>query len=72
MNRRVPQLYTIDATAELLAVSPDVVERLIHSGALSAVNVSAGTKRPRLRVRDEDLANFIASRSIGSVRDGAA
>ena len=67
-----PQLYTVDETAKLLAVSPSVVERFIHSGELPAVNISAGKYRTRLRVRDADIAKFVANRSIGDIREGGA
>lgn len=66
-----PQLYSVEKAAEILDVSTSTVERLIHCGALAAVNVSAA-KRPKIRITDKAIAEFVANRSIGNVRGGAA
>lgn len=70
-------LLTIPETAARLGIDgrPDSVYRLIHSGDLRAVNIATG-KRSRLRVREDDLAAFIESRttstSAPSVEDALA
>ncbi len=51
--------------AEMLAVSIDTILSLIATGQLRAVNVAraAGSKKPRWRVSEGDLARFENVRS---------
>jgi excisionase family DNA binding protein len=57
------QLYTVPETAKRLRVADNTVYRLIASGALKAVDLSAGGKRSKTRIRDDDLARFIDART---------
>lgn len=53
-----------------LGVGRRTVYRLIAAGDLRAVNVSppgSAGKRPRMRVREDDLAAFIESRTVEPV-----
>lgn len=59
--------HTVLQVADHLQVSRDSVERLIHTGALNAINVSTGG-RARLRVTQSELDRFIADREIPNVR----
>jgi len=61
-----PRLLPVEAAATQLAVSPNTVYRLIARGALRAVDVDASGRKPRLRVREDDLGRFINSRTSGS------
>ena len=54
------RLFTIPQAAEQLGVSENHVYRLIASGVLRAVDVrQPGSRRPKTRVREDDLAAFI-------------
>lgn len=48
--------------AERLRVSPDTVHGWIRSGQLKASNLAAPGRRPRYKIRREDLDNFLAKR----------
>ena len=54
--RPVTKLRTIDETADLLAVSPRTVRRLIDSGALPAHHL-----RRLIRISDDDIAALLAA-----------
>lgn len=57
-------LLTIPATADKLQVAPNTVYRLIASGDLRAVDMTVpGAKRPKTRVRRDDLEAFINART---------
>lgn len=60
---RAPQLLTLKEVGARLGISHDSVERLAVASGLPVVNVGAGT-RPRLRVSEDDLAKWIAARTI--------
>ena len=68
-RQRTPQaeptaLLTIPETALRLGCSDMHVYRLISSGELSAVDVSQrGSRRPKTRVRSDDLASYIDART---------
>lgn len=54
--------------AERLNVSHDTVNRYIDSGELAAIDVSnrgKKTRRPRLRVAEDELARFLRERQLG-------
>ena len=54
---------TVDNVRQQLGFSKsDPVLKLIQSGELRAVNVSAGTGRASWRIRESDLAKFLESR----------
>lgn len=61
MATRTPtQLLTITAAAERLSCSRGHVYNLIAAGALRAVEIAVPRrKRPKTRVREEDLQAFI-------------
>jgi excisionase family DNA binding protein len=56
LRRSVPQLRTIDETAEVLNVSPRTVRRLIESGALRVHRLGH-----LVRISDDDIAAFLAA-----------
>lgn len=58
------QLLDLDQVGELLGVSRDSVESLISGGDLQAVDVRAQGTRPRLRVSESALADFIHQRTL--------
>ena len=57
--------YTPREIAESRGVSVDTVRSWIHSGQLRAVNLAraAGSRKPRWRVSETDLAAFELARS---------
>lgn len=58
---RLPALLTIGRTAEVLAVSPRTVRRLIEAGDLTATRVGR-----QVRIHPADLQTFLQnSREIG-------
>lgn len=59
-----PQLFTLNEAAERLGTSHDSVRRLIDGGELEAIDVSAGGTRPRLRVSETALGDFISRRTL--------
>jgi excisionase family DNA binding protein len=59
----VSRYVTTAQAAELLAVTPDKITDLIHSGQLPAIDVSLHSGgKARWRIAADDLAAFIASR----------
>ena len=57
------KFITPRAVADLLGLAKtDAVLAWIHTGKLRAVDLSAGTGRPRWKVRESDLAEFLKSR----------
>lgn len=54
------ELWTVARTAEALGCSEDTVRRLIHSGQLPSVNVSARLTR----IFPEDVEEYMESRRI--------
>jgi excisionase family DNA binding protein len=60
--------FTLDEVADSLGVSARTVQQWISDGELRAVNVSRSrsSRKPRLRIRQEDLDAFIAGRAVGS------
>lgn len=62
------QLYTVPETAELLKVSRGTVYNLISAGELRAVHVATDKGRAKTRIRSDDLASFIDSRTAPAQR----
>ena len=60
----IMRLLTFKEAARQLSVSVRTIQRLIERGDLVCVNVSpsGATKRPRRRIREEDLTAFILVR----------
>lgn len=60
-------MMTVDEAIEsgALPLSGKTVLRLIKSGRLKAVNVGAGSVKPRWRVRMDDVREFMRSRTAG-------
>lgn len=56
---------TIDEISQQLGVDPDTPRAWIATGQLAAVNVckSPGGRKPRWRVRQSDLDDFLAKRA---------
>ncbi len=58
------ELYSTDRAGEILEVSGMTVRRMIYTGELRGVDISPeGSARPRYRVRSDDLAAYIESRT---------
>jgi excisionase family DNA binding protein len=57
------KLLTVPETAARLGVQRNTVYRLIKAGALRTVDIAATGKKARARVREDDLAAFIESRT---------
>ena len=57
-----------DEVAEALNVSVRTVDEWINSGELRAVNVSRNrnSRKPRRRVREADLEEFLAGREVNA------
>ena len=55
------QLLTVKQAAARLSTSPMTVYRLIYDGRLKPHNIGRGKTRPRIRVREADLAALIES-----------
>lgn len=60
------RLYTIPETAARLGIERNTVYRLINAGALRGVNIAASGSKSRLRIREDDLAEFIEARTAST------
>ena len=57
-------LLTIPQAADKLEIAPNTVYKLIASGDLRAVDMTVpGAKRPKTRIRRDDLEAFIEART---------
>jgi|GEM_PF-2293241 len=54
-------LQTIPDVANRLGIGCDAVNKLIHDGRLRAVNVGRGALRPRWRITEDAIADFISA-----------
>lgn len=52
-------LYTVREAGEQLGIGRNAVYTLINTGELRVVNVAGAGKRPKLRVRADDLQRFV-------------
>jgi excisionase family DNA binding protein len=59
-------MFTVAEVAAHLAVSDEAVLALIRSGRLKSVNVGLGVKRPRHRITQQALEEFIQSRTASA------
>jgi excisionase family DNA binding protein len=59
----VAELLNIPLAARRLGIGEDAVLAHIRAGRLRAVNVGAGPVRPRWRITEEALEQFVASRT---------
>ena len=59
MSKPGTQLLTLPQAGERLGCSRTHIYRLIAAGKLRAVEIKALGKRPKTRVREEDLEAFI-------------
>ena len=57
-----PHLLTVADVAARIGLTVPAVLALIHSGEITAINVSSGTQRPRWRVAPDDLSFWLTSR----------
>jgi excisionase family DNA binding protein len=58
------KLLTIPETADELGISPNTVYKMIACGDLRAVDMAVpGARRPKTRIRLEDLESFIEART---------
>jgi hypothetical protein len=64
-NQRINQrMYSLKEIAGILKVSYNhLVNRIVKSGKLEAIDISGGKARPEYRVTQEALDNFISNRS---------
>lgn len=59
------QLHTTAEAGEILGVTSVTVWRWINAGRLRAVDLAMATERkPKLRIRDDDLQQFIEDRTL--------
>lgn len=61
-NVHAPNVLTPPQVAEQLGVDPATVICWIRSGQLKASNVGKGAQRPRYKIRQSDLDQFLKSR----------
>lgn len=58
------ELYSTSRAGEILEVTGMTIRRMIASGELRVVDIAPeGSARPRYRVRSDDLAEYIDSRT---------
>lgn len=60
------QLYTVQQVADLMSVKVRVVDTLIRRGQIPYVDVCASPlgRRPRKRIREDDLLHFLETRRV--------
>lgn len=58
------QLYTVVEAGRRLSVSRSSAYRLVRDGELPVVDVAATGSKPKLRVRDDHLAELIERRTL--------
>jgi excisionase family DNA binding protein len=56
-------MHTVSSLAGLLRISEEQVLAHIRAGRLRAVNVGGGTVKPRWRISEDQLNEFLASRT---------
>lgn len=66
MQRR---LLKLREAAELLAISPRTLGRLVDQGQISAVSVGCGKIRRSLRLEYDELRKFMNSRKVERLND---
>lgn len=54
------KLLTPDDVAKILQIDVDTVRRYLKTGILKGIRFGAGVKRPRWRVKEKDLEDFIS------------
>lgn len=64
----LPPYLTVAEVAARLSLSEETITAAIKSGALPASNVSQGKLRPRWRVSESDLAQWLESRQAVPVK----
>ena len=60
---KLDEWYTPNQLAKVLRVGPNRIRGWIHRGELAASNVSDGEKRPRWRISQESLDDFLEGRT---------
>lgn len=58
------QLLTVPETGQRLGVHKQSVYRLIWAGQLAVVNVGNGKRRPRLRIKESSIEDYIRRNEI--------
>jgi excisionase family DNA binding protein len=56
---------TTGAAAKRIGVSPQHVRRLIASGLLPAINIGARERRPRFRIADAAVTEYLHGAQVG-------
>lgn len=65
-------LLTVDEVAERLRKHKQSVYRLVYDGDLPWVNVAKQGARAAIRVREEDLQDYVAARYVPATKRRAA
>lgn len=61
MKATMTKLITIEAAAEILAVSRATTQRLIDTGRLPAITITRGRRKRLQRIDEADLQSFVQS-----------
>ena len=59
------QLLTLNDASDRLGISPDAVLTHVRAGRLRGINVGNGSRRPRWRITEDALEQFIAAATTG-------
>lgn len=63
-----PQLLSTEQVAQRLGVGANTVLRLVAAGDLDAVDIATRGSRPRLRYREDKVAELIERRTVRTGR----
>ncbi len=55
-------LLTPNDVARILQIDVDTVRRYLKTGLLKGIKFGAGTKRPRWRIKEQDLEKFVSGK----------
>ena len=72
MTAEATEYHTVDEISQRYRIDRNAVHRLIASGDLIATNVSSGKRRPRWRIAESDLQDFIGRRKTQALAGRAA
>lgn len=63
VSKRATGMHTVASLAKFLRISDEQVLSHIRAGRIRAVNVGGGVQRPRWRVSEDALQEFLAART---------
>ena len=72
MTAEATEYHTVDEISQRYRIDRNAVHRLIASGELVATNVSSGKQRPRWRIAESDLQDFLQRRKTQALAGRAA